>query len=121
MIETFMKALYESIVEENLELYKNIYETTKVTPKTDVYWKQAIDMYNSLSDENKKILMRIIKQTMIDTISNTLGVIDGSSTLKDCLAEPKCYLNSIETDGELQEYFLAFIEENEDYPIHFKI
>lgn len=50
---------------------------------------------------------------MIDTISNMLGVIDGSSTLKDCSLEPKLLLDSIDTDGELQDSFLEFIEERD--------
>ncbi|WP_246234980.1 hypothetical protein [Bacillus aquiflavi] len=53
-----------------------MYETTNVTSKTDDYWKKAIGFYDSLTDENKDIL---IEQTMIDTISNMLGVIDGST------------------------------------------
>lgn len=54
--------------------------------------------------------MTIIEQTMIDTISNMLGVIDGSSTLKDCSFELKLLLDSIDTEGELQDSFLEFIE-----------
>ncbi|WP_399628945.1 transposase [Sporosarcina sp. SG10008] len=110
MNEIFVKSLYESIAEENLQLYKNLYETTNVTPKIDDYWKNAIGFYDSLTDENKDTLMTIIEQTMIDTISNVLGVIDGSSTLKDCLFEPKLLLDSIDTEGELQDSFLEFIE-----------
>lgn len=113
MNEIFVKSLYESVVKENLQLYKNLYETTNVTPKTDNYWKEAIGFYNSLSDENKDILMTIIEQTMIDTISNMLGIIDGSSTLKGCSLEPKLLLDSIDTEGELQDSFLEFIEERD--------
>ena len=113
MNEIFVKSLYESIVKENLQLYKNLYETTNVTPKTDDYWKKNIGFHDSLTDENKDILMRIIEQTMIDTISNMLGVIDGSSTLKDCSFEPKLLLDSIDTEGELQDSFLEFIEESD--------
>ncbi|MDQ0271307.1 transposase [Cytobacillus purgationiresistens] len=112
MNEIFVKSLYESVVKENLQLYKNLYETTNVTPKTDNYWKEA-GFYNSLSDENKDILMTIIEQTMIDTISNMLGIIDGSSTLKGCSLEPKLLLDSIDTEGELQDSFLEFIEERD--------
>ena len=54
--------------------------------------------------------MSIIEQTMIDTISNMLGVIDGSSTLKNCLLEPELLLDSKYTEGELQDIFLEFIE-----------
>jgi len=55
--------------------------------------------------------MRIVEQTMIDTVSHMLGVIDGSSTLNDCSLEPKLLLDSIDTEGELQDLFLEFIEE----------
>lgn len=113
MNEIFVKSLYDSVVKENLKVYKNLYETTNVTSKTDNYWKEAIGFYKSLSDENKDILMTIIEQTMIDTISNMLGVIDGSSTLKDCSLEPKLLLDSIDTEGELQDSFLEFIEERD--------
>jgi len=35
MNEIFVKSLYESIVKENIELYKNLYETTKSENITD--------------------------------------------------------------------------------------
>lgn len=113
MNDIFVKSLYESIVNENLQLYKDLYETTIVTSKTDDYWKRAIGFYDSLTDENKDILMNIIEQTMIDTISNMLGVIDGSSTLNNCSLEPKLLLDSIDTEGELQDLFLELIEERD--------
>ena len=111
MNDIFVQSLYETIVKENLQLYKNLYETTNVTSKTDDYWKKTIGFYDSLTDENKNTLMRIIEQTMIDTISNMLGVIDGSSTLSGCLLEPKLLLDSNDTEGELQDLFLEIIEE----------
>jgi hypothetical protein len=48
MNDIFVKSLYESIVKENLQLYKDTYETTNVTSKTDDYWRKAIDLYDSL-------------------------------------------------------------------------
>jgi hypothetical protein len=111
MKEIFVKSLFESIVEENLELYKNLYETTNVSPKINEYWRQTISFYDSLAEEKKAVLMKIIKQTMIDTVSNMLGVIDGSSTLKNCSIEPKLFLDSIDTEGELLEHFLTYIDE----------
>ncbi|MDG5471414.1 transposase [Jeotgalibacillus sp. ET6] len=113
MNEIFVKSLYDSVVQENLQLFKNMYETTNITPETNDYWKKAIGFYDTLTDENKKILMRIIEQTMIDTLSNMLGVIDGSSTLNDCPLEPTLLLVSNDTEGELQDLFLEFIEERD--------
>lgn len=113
MNDIFVESLYESIIKENLQIYKDLYETTNVTSKTDDYLKKAIGFYDSLTDVNKDTLMKIIEQTMIDTTSNMLGVIDGSSTLKDCSLEPKLLLDSIDTEGELQDAFLEFIEERD--------
>lgn len=113
MNDIFVKLLYESIIKENFLIYKDLYESTDVSSKTDDYWKRAIGLYDSLTDENKETLMKIIEQTMFDTISNMLGVIDGSSTLKDCSSEPKLLLDSIDTEGELQDSFLEFLEERD--------
>lgn len=41
MNEIAVKSLYDSIVKENLELDKHLYETTDVNPVTDEYWRQA--------------------------------------------------------------------------------
>lgn len=116
MIENFVKNLNGSIIEENLEIYKNLYETTEVSDKTNEYWRQAIGLYNSLSGEQREILFIIIEQTMTDTISNVLGIIDGSSTLKGCTVEPKLLLDTIDTDGNLQDCFLTYIEEKNNEP-----
>ncbi|QCJ44584.1 transposase [Bacillus sp. S3] len=113
MNEEFVKSLYKSIVLEDLELYKCLYETTNVSNNTDDYWIKALGLYNSLEEENKGVLFKIIEQTMIDTISNMLGIIDGSSTLIDCPIEPKLLLDSIDSEGELQDCFLGYIEEKD--------
>jgi len=113
MNEIFVKSIYETVVKESLQYYKGLYETTNIPPNTIDYWKQAIGFYNALNDEKKEILMRIIEQTMIDTVSHMLGVIDGSSTLNDCPFEPKLLLDSNDTEGELQDLFLEFIEERD--------
>lgn len=111
MNEIFIKSIYKSIVEENRSLYKSLFNNTDIDKANDEYWKKSLKLYNSLSEENKEILMTIIQQTMIDTISNMLGIIDGSSTLSGCDAEPKLYLDDADTDGELQDLFLEYVEE----------
>lgn len=111
MNEKFVKSLYESIVKENLVLYKELYKTTKVEADTDEYYKEALNLYNSLSEEKRDVIIRIIEQTMVDTISSMLGIIDGSIPLEeDDSLETKLLLNSVDTDGELQDLFLEHVE-----------
>lgn len=42
MNDIFVKSLYESIIKKNLQIYKDLYETTTVTSKTDDYWKKLL-------------------------------------------------------------------------------
>ena len=98
-------------IRENLKIYNELFTTITVDKNTDEYWVEAIDLYFSLSEEKKETLMKIIKQTMIDTISNVLGVIDGNSTLDNFSKELTLYVEEMENDGELQDLFLEFIEE----------
>ena len=57
--------------------------------------------------------MGVIELIMIDTISSVLGIIDGSSTLSGCDIEPKLFLDGIDTNNELQDLFLEYVEELE--------
>lgn len=113
MIEVFVKSIYGSIVEENLETYKNIYHNTVINQNTNEYWKQAIALYNGLPEEGKLIVLSIIKQTMIDTISTVLGTIDGTCTLQGFDSNLKLLIDEKDTE-DLQDHFLAFVEENQE-------
>ncbi|GMA98778.1 hypothetical protein [Pelosinus sp. IPA-1] len=111
MNKVFIKGIYKTVVEENKELYKDLFNNTTIDKRTDEYWKQSLNLYNNLSKDNKEALMNIIEQTMIDTISNIFGIIDGSSTLNGCNIKTKLLLDGKDTDGELQDTFLEYVEE----------
>ncbi|MEO3945443.1 transposase [Gorillibacterium sp. CAU 1737] len=110
MIERFTQSLYETIVEGNLKSYQNLFETTEVKSNTVEYWKDAIALYRGLTEEQQKVFLRILKQTITDTLSNALGAIDGSSTLNGFTATPRLYLDSVDTEGDLQDFFLGYVE-----------
>jgi hypothetical protein len=114
MNETFIKSIYKTVVEENKEIYKQLLDNTAIDEKTDEYWKKSLNLYNNLSQENRDVLINIIEQTMIDTISNMLGIIDGSSTLNGCNVEPNLFLDDNDIEGELQDLFLAYVEESKE-------
>ena len=114
MKEIFIRSLYKTIVQGGKNEYKELFDNTNVEEATDKYWISALQLYENLTEENKEKLMEVIELVMIDTISSILGIIDGSSTLSECNAEPKLYLNDIDTDGELQDLFLEYVEEIEE-------
>ncbi len=113
MKEMFVKSLYETIVSDK-ELYRNQLDSSNINKIKEEYLKQVLDIYINASEEKKNALIDFIKLVMIDTISNVLGIIDGSSTLNGCDAEIKLYLNDADTEGELQDLFLEYVEENEE-------
>lgn len=112
MNENFVKSIYKTLIEDGKDIYKDLYENTKVSERTVDYWKNALELYHSFDDKQKDVFMNIVKQTMIDTISSVFGVLDGSSTLSGEDFEFEVRINGISTEDELQDTFLGFVEEN---------
>lgn len=111
MNDIFIESLFQTVVEENREIYKRLFDETIIDRKTIEYWQKALKLYNNLSNENKEVMIDIIEHTMIDTISNIFAIIDGVITLKNCNIEPKLFLNNNDTDGELEDLFLQYVED----------
>jgi len=112
MQKKLITAIYNSILVENVEIYKSLFETTKIGPKTTEYWKLVLGFYEMLSDDDKQVLFRIIEQTVIDTISNMLGAIDGRSTLAEFEPEIGLTADNQNIQGDLQDIFLEMVEKS---------
>ncbi len=111
MNEKFVKDVYKSVIEDGKNIYKDLYENTKITKKTVDYWKNALELYRSFDDKQKNVFMNIVTHTMIDTVSSVLGILDGSSTLPTDNFDFEVKINGISTKNELQDTFLGFVEE----------
>lgn len=57
-------------------------------------------------------MLEILKNVIIDTTSNVFGILDGSSTLNGGDMDIKVEINGQDSEDELQDTFLEFIEEN---------
>ncbi|PWE43397.1 transposase [Pseudomonas prosekii] len=105
----FVIGLKTTVVEENLSIYKDLFSSTSIKDVTDEYWKRALTLFNSLPAEQREVFFEVIRQTMADTTSNILGVIDGVSIMNDeddefslTYGDDKKSLS-----GDLQSLFLA--------------
>lgn len=114
MQRELVTAIYNSILVENIEIYKSLFGTTKIGLKTTEYWKSLLGLYEKLSDDDKQVLLRIIEQTVIDTISNMLGAIDGSSTLAELELETGLTVENQNIQGDLQDIFLEMVEKSRE-------
>ncbi|WP_458737161.1 hypothetical protein [Pseudomonas chlororaphis] len=105
----FVAGLRENVIDENISIYKNLFSNTSIEKVTDQYWKNVLALFQSLPSEQQAVFFELIRQTMIDTTSNILGILDGVSTLNGANDEfALTYGKSQETlTGDLQSLFLA--------------
>lgn len=112
MKEEFVKRIYDTVIMEHINIYKDLFENTEVQNNTVSYWKDAIKFYNELDDSKKVIFYDILKQVITDAISEIFGIIDGSSTLKGGNLKIQMKIEGEDTEEELQDIFLMYIEEH---------
>lgn len=106
--EEFVRALRVDIIEENADLYADMLRTTDRSSVEDEYWRAVLSLYDSLNDRGKVTLLGIMRQVAVDTVSNMLGVLDGSSS-SSIGQEGLTLLDSTRNklNGSLQDLFLA--------------
>lgn len=105
--------LRKAVVQENVSIYRDIFNNTPASKVTDLYWKRALECFGTLSVEQKNILFEIIRQISVDTTSNILGIIDGVNILDGVKGSFDLSLDGISLNGDLQSIFLAEEERTE--------
>lgn len=79
--EDFINKLKYNVLDEAMKFYIETFNTKDIPDNTIQYWKDALHFFKNLEEEEKKIVLSIIQQTIIDTTSTILGIIDGSVSL----------------------------------------
>jgi hypothetical protein len=69
--------MMRGVVDENVVIYRELFEGTAVQAATDPYWQRALALFESLRDEQRNVFFEIVRQVSVDTTSNILGVLDG--------------------------------------------
>lgn len=107
----FGEQIYNTVVRYEVNMYKSSYEKLSDNHKPG-YWKDLADFYHSLTDAEKEIFYRIIQNTLIDTTSAVLGVLDGSCSLSGGgFFETEVTIDGEDMEHEMQDSFLAYVEE----------
>jgi hypothetical protein len=108
LAKEFVSHLRIAVVEENMAIYQQLFNSISVTTASDPYWKRALSFFNNLEAAQRTILFEIIRQVSVDTTSNILGVIDGVNTLDGLKGEfHLAYEDEQQLNGDLQSLFLA--------------
>ncbi|MCW1960740.1 hypothetical protein [Chryseobacterium viscerum] len=106
-----VKILKRYVIEENIELYENLLNTTKEA--RDPVWKGILPMYIDFSKEEKDVFLKFLRIVEINTLSHVLGILDGSTYADEINDE---FILTTESSTEkinedLQDLFLELIEE----------
>lgn len=111
----FAKEIRKVVIEENLNIYKDLFENTELSAIKDNYWKEAVQFFNKIDLKDKEVFFKILRQIEVDTTSNILGVLDGVSWLEGQQENFKLVTESSNEaiNGELQDRFLELEENNE--------
>lgn len=104
----FVSRLRLAVVEENVELYRQLFSSTTVEKASDPYWKRALTLFNSLNSEQQEVFFEVIRQVAADTTSNVLGVFDGVNALEGVNADFDLHCGTgPRLNGDLQSLFLV--------------
>jgi len=107
--EEFVSQVRQAVVDENTGIYRDLFENTETA--TDPYWIRAISLYASLRPDQRDIFFAIVRQVIIDTISNVFAIVDGVRQLDGEDGDIRMACGADELSGELQDRFLEQFED----------
>lgn len=110
--EDFVKNTRTSIIDLNVELYKETFDHCLTEQVTDPYWKDALALFEKLDHSEREVFFNVIRQVSVDTTSSIFAVLDGISEFE---GQEKEFVLSTEggeerLNGSLQDLFLELEE-----------
>lgn len=106
--EQFIKGVHVSVITNTIDVTQHLFETTDISKATDPYWIKAQGLFDKLDQNDRDILISMMRQSAVDTTSMMLGALDGSSMLKGQDSEVEVTTKDTKEllSGDLQELFL---------------
>ena len=107
--DLLVSQIRREVVEANTLLYRQDYDSTLPADVEDAYSKDATSLYQSLGTNEREIFIKILRQTVVDTVSTILGVLDGVCVIGDPIEDFILVTESDPTklNGNLQDIFIA--------------
>jgi hypothetical protein len=106
--ENFVTQVRSAVVDQNVAIYKELFESTAPDAASDPYWKRALTLYRSLNETDRLVLFEIMRQATVDTVSNIFAILDGVSALEGPREDFALTTTSDrqKINGNLQDLFL---------------
>lgn len=110
----FGKMIYNTVVKNGVNIYKRMYEHLTGASRYE-YWNDIKRFYDTLTEKEKIVFFKIVELILIDTVSHVFGILDGVCGLADGGDfEASVVINGEDMEHELQDSFLAYVEELRD-------
>ena len=110
--QDLVNCIREEIIKQNLIVYDELLARPP-DQVSDDHWRSVVRAYSTMSEEQQVSLRMLAKQAMVDTVSNLLGVLDGTSLLQNYRDDfvLKYGSSGDKLNGDLQDFFLASLED----------
>ncbi len=106
----FVTAMQEEVLNDSVEMYKKFLRLP--TQELSPMWRAIAATYAQMDDEHQAAFDAMIRQIIIDTLSNVFGIIDGPTLLRKY--RDNFYLEygpeRVRLNGDLQDIFLENLE-----------
>lgn len=83
----FVRSIYETASEDVVYSYRTMFPLSKLDGSESEEWRSIHYFVNSLSESEKKILEKLMKNVSVDTLTRAMGVLDGSVVMEEYYEE----------------------------------
>lgn len=106
--------IYKELFNDNLKLYSERLNRKYSECNKEDAFSQVNNVFIKLSEKEKQAMINMIKIVISDTASTILGTVDGTHMVNNIDKDFQLIYDDEEIQGDLQDYFLALIEDNND-------
>ena len=111
--QDFVSCIRIEVVEQNLKTYASVC-SMPADEIRDPQWQEMARACSTMTESQLTAVRHFTRKVMVDTASNILGILDGTCILADYRKafDLKYGDSSTPLNGDLQDYFLADLEDN---------
>jgi len=110
----FVGGIREEVIAGNMSAHRELFHVTRPEDASDPYWKTALLWFGGLDDAGREVVLSILRQVMVDTVSNLLAIVDGVAVLPAHDGTLELRPGGESLAGSLQEQFVEAEEAGSD-------
>ncbi|MBI6527602.1 hypothetical protein JEP40_00490 [Proteus vulgaris] len=104
--------IYKELFEDNLKQYSERLNRPDPESHHEGTFSQVNKIFVNLSEEERNSLINMMKIVMTDTASTIFGTLDGTHFVNNIDEDFRLIYDNEEIQGDLQDHFLALVEDN---------